>query len=116
MYCDRLAFRSLSEIRKAKRLSPRRLAVRKRLKQDLSRFDNFSGLDAAGADLHPAVAARRKLNADGLQIRVESASRLVVSVGNVIAKLRALPTYVASLCHKIIASDLVSRSYISEFS
>ncbi len=47
---------------------------------DSSGFSNFSGFDASGTDLHPAVAASGKLNPDGLQIRVESASGLVVSV------------------------------------
>ncbi len=48
--------------------------------KELRRFDNLSGLDAAGADLHPAVAACGQLNADGLQIRIEPASRLIIRV------------------------------------
>jgi hypothetical protein len=46
----------------------------------LRSFDNFSGLDAAGANFHPAVTASGKLNPNGLQIRVEPASRLVIRV------------------------------------
>lgn len=73
---------------------------------DLSGLDDFAGFNAAGADLHPAVAARWELNSNGLKVRIEPPSRLVICVGNVIAKLRAFPTNVTSLCHKIIASDI----------
>jgi hypothetical protein len=47
---------------------------------NLRSFDNFSGLNAAGANFHPAVPASGKLNANGLQVRVEPASRLVIRV------------------------------------
>lgn len=48
--------------------------------QSLRSFDNFSGLDAAGADLQFAVAARRQLNANGLKIRFEPPPGLIVRV------------------------------------
>jgi hypothetical protein len=48
--------------------------------QTLRGFDNLTGFDAAGADLHPAIAARRKFDANGLQIRIEPTARFVVSV------------------------------------
>jgi hypothetical protein len=48
--------------------------------QTLNRFDNFARFDAAGADFHPTVAARRKLNANALQIGIEPAAGFVVSV------------------------------------
>jgi hypothetical protein len=66
----------------------------------LRRFDNFARLDAASAYFHPAIAAGRKLNANRLQIRIETSPGLVVSVGNVVSKLRTFSAYVASLCHK----------------
>ena len=50
-----------------------------RLKR-LGSFDNFSGLDAPGADLHAAVAARGQLDADRLKVRLEPTTRLVVRV------------------------------------
>lgn len=62
-------------------------------------FDNFSALDAAGADLHASVAAGRKLNPDGLQIGIKTSSRFVISVRYVVSKLRAFPANVAALCH-----------------
>ena len=46
----------------------------------LGGFDNFARFNASRADLHPAIAARRKLNADRLQIRIKPTARLVVSV------------------------------------
>lgn len=46
----------------------------------LGGFDNFSRLDAAGASFDSAVSSSRELNPDGLQIRIEPASSLVVSV------------------------------------
>jgi hypothetical protein len=48
--------------------------------RDLRSFDNFSGLDAAGTDLHTSVTAGGKLDPDGLKIRVKSSSGFVVSV------------------------------------
>ena len=46
----------------------------------LRSFNNLARFDAFGAYLHPAVAARRQLDANGLQIRVKAASGLVVCV------------------------------------
>lgn len=62
-------------------------------------FDNFTGFNAAGANLHPSVSAGRKLNADWLQIRVEPAAGFIVRMRNIVSKLRAFPANVASLCH-----------------
>jgi hypothetical protein len=45
-----------------------------------SSFDNLSGLNAAGTDFHPAVAATRKLNPDRLEVRIKTPSRFIVSV------------------------------------
>jgi hypothetical protein len=59
-------------VRQPKQLSLTQIVLRS--------FDNFARLYAAGADLHPAVSARRQLNTDRLQIRIEAAARFVISV------------------------------------
>jgi len=46
----------------------------------LRSFNDLARLDAFCADLHPAVSATRKLDADGLQIWVKAAAGLVVSM------------------------------------
>lgn len=46
----------------------------------LRSLNDLAGLDAFSAHLHPAVSTTRQLNANGLQIRVKTASGLVVSV------------------------------------
>jgi hypothetical protein len=56
------------------------LAVLKKVLPQLRSFDNFARFNAAGADLHPTVASRRKLNTDGLKIWVKASPRLVISV------------------------------------
>lgn len=43
-------------------------------------FNDLAGLDALCAHFHPAVSAARKLDANGLQIRIEAAARFIVSV------------------------------------
>ena len=48
--------------------------------KDLRSFDNFTGLDAAGAHLHLAIATGRQLNADRLKIRLEAPPGLVIRV------------------------------------
>ena len=68
---------------------------------ELRGFDNFARFDAAGAHLHTAVAAVRKLNADGLQVRVETPTGLIVGVGNIITELRPFAADITSLSHKI---------------
>lgn len=65
----------------------------------LRSFDNFARLDAPCADLHSAVAARRELDSNRLQIRIEPTACFVVSVGNIVSKLRAFPANVTSFCH-----------------
>ena len=69
----------------------------------LRRFDDLARFDTAGTDLHTSVAAGRELDPNGLKIRVETSPGLIVSVRDVVSKLRAFPANVAALCH-IIAS------------
>jgi hypothetical protein len=77
LYRDRLIQSFKSE--KAKRREPAFGRIKKVLPQ-LRSFDNFARFNAAGADLHPTVASRRKLNTDGLKIWVKASPRLVISV------------------------------------
>lgn len=65
----------------------------------LGRFHDLARFDTAGADLHPTVAASGKLNANGLQIRIEPTPGLVVSVRNIVSKLRAFTANITSLSH-----------------
>jgi hypothetical protein len=73
--------------------------IEKRNSKKLRSFDNFTGLYTAGADLHSAIAAVWKLYPNGLQIRIEPASGLIVSMGNIVSKLRAFAAYIASFSH-----------------
>lgn len=77
----------------------------------LSGFNDLAGFEAAGAHLHSAIASGGKLDPDRLKVRIESSPRFIVGMGNIVAELRPLPTNITSLCHKIIASDTVSRRY-----
>ena len=56
------------------------LKVKAKSQRMLRSFNDLTGLDASRAYFHPAIAASRELNADGLQIRVKTASGLVISV------------------------------------
>ncbi len=61
---------------------------------DLPRFDT------TGANLQSTIAACRHLNPDRLKIRIKAPACFIVSVGNVIPKLRPFAADVTSLCHK----------------
>lgn len=61
-------------------------------------FDDFTGLDATGADAH-ALASAVDLCFDGLQVYVPATPRGVVGVRDVIAKLRAFAAKITFLCH-----------------
>jgi hypothetical protein len=70
-------------------------------------FDDFAGLDAAGADAHPLAAAIH-LSLYGLQIDVPAAAGRVVGVGDIVAKLRAFAAKITFLCHDV-CSNLESQ-------
>jgi len=77
LHCDRL----IANLKAKKpNAGNRHLAVLKKVLPQLRSFDNFARFNAAGADLHPTVASRRKLNTDGLKIWVKASPRLVISV------------------------------------
>jgi hypothetical protein len=61
-------------------------------------FDDFAGLDAAGADAH-TFAAAIDLSLDGLQIDIPATTGRVVGVGDIVAKLRAFAAKITFLCH-----------------
>ena len=73
--------------------------------RDLSCFDNLTGLDASGADLHSSIAAGRQLDADRLKIRIKPSAGLVVCMGYIISKLRAFPANVTAFCHNIASPN-----------
>ena len=69
------------------------------LDKPLSGFGDFTGLDARGADFHPASATLRHLHADGLQIWIEASRRAIVRVRDIVAELRSLAADFATFSH-----------------
>ena len=61
-------------------------------------FDDFAGLDAAGADAD-ALASAVDLGLDGLEVHVPAAAGGVVGVRDVVAELRAFAANITYLCH-----------------
>ncbi len=82
----------------------------KRNSKKLRGFDNFTGLDAAGAYLRTLIASRWQFHTNRLQIRVETAAGLIVSMGNIVSKLRAFPAYVASFSHNVLPPKVEVKS------
>ena len=63
------------------------------------RFSDLAALDTGGADLHALRAALRTLNADGLQVGLETAARSIVGVRDIITELRPFAADFASFSH-----------------
>ena len=61
-------------------------------------FENFAGLDAAGADAH-TLACAVDLSLHGLQVYVPTTPRGVVGVRDIVAELRAFAAKITFLCH-----------------
>ena len=61
-------------------------------------FDDFAGLDAAGADAN-ALTCAINLRLDGLQVDVPATPGRVVCVGDVITELRAFAAEITFSCH-----------------
>ena len=61
-------------------------------------FDDFAGLDAAGADAH-ALAGAVDLGFDGLEVHVPTTTGGVVGVRDIVAELRAFAAKITFLCH-----------------
>jgi hypothetical protein len=70
------------------------------LRLPLLRLDDFSGLDAAGADAD-TLARGIHLRLDSLKVYIPPATRHVVRVGNVVAELRLFPADFTYLCHDL---------------
>jgi hypothetical protein len=66
-------------------------------------FDDFAGLDAAGADAD-ALAAAVGLGFDGLEVYVPAATGGVVCVRDVVAELRAFAAEITFVCHDLLQS------------
>ena len=61
-------------------------------------FDDFAGLDAAGADAH-ALACAIDLSLYGLEVDVPATPGGVVGVRNIVAELRTFAAKITFLCH-----------------
>jgi len=66
-------------------------------------FDNFAGLDAAGADAN-ALASAVDLGLDGPEVHVPAATGRVVGVRDVVAELRAFAAKITFVCHDKLQS------------
>jgi hypothetical protein len=64
------------------------------------RFDDLAGLQAGGADADALVGAIHA-GAHWTQVHVPAAAAHVVSVADLVSKLRAFAADVANLCHCI---------------
>jgi hypothetical protein len=66
-------------------------------------FDDFAGLDAAGADAD-ALAAAISLGFDWLEVYVPATPGGVVGVRDIVAELRAFAAKITFLCHNLLQS------------
>jgi hypothetical protein len=66
-------------------------------------FDDFAGLDAAGADAD-ALATAVDLGLHGLEVDVPAAAGGVVGVRDVVAELRAFAAKITFVCHDELQS------------
>jgi hypothetical protein len=73
-------------------------------------FNDFAGLDAAGADAN-ALAAAVDLGFDGLEVYVPTTPRGVVGVGDVVAELRTFAAEITFLCH----DELLQSRFAEDF-
>jgi hypothetical protein len=66
-------------------------------------FDDFAGLDAAGADAN-ALASAGDLGFYGLEVDVPATPGGVVGVRDVVAELRAFAAKITFVCHDLLQS------------
>jgi hypothetical protein len=66
-------------------------------------FDDFSGLDAAGADAD-TLATAIELGFDGLKVDVPTTAGGVVRVRDVVSELRAFAAEITFVCHNLLQS------------
>jgi hypothetical protein len=68
-------------------------------------FRDLVAFDATGANSHTHVAALRALDANFLQVGVETPAGAIVRVGDVITELRAFAADFASFCHDCLSTS-----------
>ena len=66
-------------------------------------FDDFAGLDAAGADAN-ALASAGDLSLDGLKVHVPAPPGSVVGVRDVVTELRAFAAKITFVGHDLLQS------------
>ena len=66
------------------------------MRAQLGRFNDFAGLQAGGTDANALISAIHA-GADGTQVNVPAAAAHVVSVADLISKLRAFAAEIANL-------------------
>jgi hypothetical protein len=62
-------------------------------------FSDLAGLDTGGANFHALGSALWELDAYGLQVRIKTARRAIISVRDIIAELRAFAANFTSFSH-----------------
>jgi hypothetical protein len=67
----------------------------------LSRFGDFSGLNATGTNFHSLGSAFWLLHANGLQIRIESPWRSIICVRDIVSELRTFAADFATFSHDL---------------
>src|SRR6476469_11265545 len=73
-------------------------------------FDDLAGLEAGGADADALVGAVHA-GAHRTQVHIPAAAAHVVSVADLISKLRAFAADVANLCHSIDSRYLTQKGF-----
>lgn len=68
-------------------------------------FNDFAGLNAAGADANALVGPGRELCLDRAKIDIPATAGDVMRVRNVVAELRAFAADVAYLCHNLLQTS-----------
>ena len=68
-------------------------------------LDDLPGFYASGADLFPSDAASGQLDPDTLKVRIETPTRFVVSVRDVVTEHRAFAANITFFSHLNYASE-----------
>ena len=78
-------------------------------------FDDFAGLDAAGADAD-TLASAGDLSLDGLKVHVPATPGSVVGMRDVVAELRAFAAKITFVRHDLLQSWIAEDSRVSSLS
>ena len=68
----------------------------------LGGFGDLTGLNAICADFHPTRSASWDLDANGLEVGIESAGRTIVCMRNIVPKLRTFIAHFATFSHYLL--------------